>query len=121
MNSIPERTASPEAFGALLQEKLDELDQAAHHQALMEHDDVEQLRFQAAFLVSRTDGKPWHTGAAVHFQGDPSALNVPPPTLDISYPARPQHRTPASPPGPSFGPERALPARVGRQGRRGQR
>ena len=104
-----------------MQEKLDELDQAAHHEALMEHDDVERLRFQAAFLVSRTDGKPWHTGAAVHFQGDPSALNVPPPTLDISYPARPQHRAPASPPEPSFGPERAVPARVGRRGRRAQR
>ncbi|WP_310572148.1 hypothetical protein [Gemmatimonas sp.] len=82
------RSATPEAFSALLQEKLDELDQAAQHEALMEHDEVELLRLQAAYLVSGTDGKPWHTGAAVHFQGDPSDMDVRAPTLDISYPAR---------------------------------
>ncbi len=104
------RPVTAEAFSSLLQEKLDELDQAAQHEALMEHDDVERLRLQAAYLISGTDGKPWHTGAAVHFQGRLAALAVPPPTLDISYPARP--------PGPSFGPERALPAPLKRQGRR---
>ncbi|QJR36430.1 hypothetical protein [Gemmatimonas groenlandica] len=83
------RPATPEAFGSLLQEKLDELDQAAQHEALMEHDEVELLRLRAAYLVSGTDGKPWHTGAAVHFQGDLSEQDVPAPTLDISYPARP--------------------------------
>ena len=104
------RPVTAEAFSSLLQEKLDELDQAAQHEALMEHDDVERLRLQAAYLISGTDGKPWHTGAAVHFQGRLAALDVPPPTLDISYPARPS--------GPSFGPERALPAPLKRQGRR---
>ncbi|WP_411280671.1 hypothetical protein [Gemmatimonas sp.] len=82
------RPATPEAFSALLQEKLDELDQAAQHEALMEHDEVELLRLRAAFLVSGTDGKPWHTGALVHFQRDRSGMDVPEPTLDISYPAR---------------------------------
>ncbi len=82
------KSATPEAFGSLLQEKLDELDQAIQHEALMEHDDVELLRLRAAYLVSGTDGKPWHTGAAVQFQGELSALDAPAPTLDISYPAR---------------------------------
>ena len=86
------RSPTPEAFSALLQEKLDELDQAAEHEALMEHDEVELLRLQAAYLIGRTDGKPWHTGATVQFQGDLSALHVPVPTLDISYPAPPRRR-----------------------------
>jgi len=83
------RLATPEAFSSLLQEKLDELDQAAQHEALMEHDEVELLRLRAAYLVSGTDGKPWHTGATVHFQQDLSDMDVPTPTLDIIYPARP--------------------------------
>jgi len=91
--------ATPEAFSSLLQEKLDELDQAAQHEALMEHDEVELLRLRAAYLVSGTDGKPWHTGAAVHFQGNLSETVVPRPTLDISYPARPHGWSPAPPPG----------------------
>jgi len=104
------KPATPEAFSSLLQEKMDELDQAAKHEALMEHDEVELLRLRAAYLVSSTDGKPWHTGAAVHFQGDLSKMDVPAPTLDISYPARP--------PRPLVSPDRALPAPSGRQGRR---
>jgi hypothetical protein len=90
--TIPMRPAIPEAFSALLQEKLDELDRAAEHEALMEHDEVEQLRLQAAHLIGRTEGKPWHTGAAVHFQGELSELDVAVPTLDISYPASPRRR-----------------------------
>ncbi len=89
------RPVTPEAFSSLLQEKLDELDLAAEHDALMEHDEVDQLRLQAAFLVSGTDGKPWHTGAAIHFQREASAMDVPAPTLDVSYPARPHGRTTA--------------------------
>jgi len=89
------RPVTPEAFSALLQEKLEELDLAAQHEALMEHDAVEQLRLQAAYLVSGTDGKPWNTGATIHFQLDPSAMEAPVPTLDISYPARPPERTTA--------------------------
>ncbi len=85
---MPVRPVAPEAFSSLLQEKLDELDQAAQHEALMENDEVELLRLRAAFLVSGTDGKPWHTGAAVHYQRDVSEQDVPTPTLDISYPAR---------------------------------
>ena len=87
--SVP--SATPEPFSSLLQEKLEELDQAAQHEALMEHDEVERLRLQAAYLVSGTDGKPWHTGAAVHFQGALSESDHRVPTLDISYPARPHH------------------------------
>jgi len=104
------KPATPEAFSSVLQEKLDELDQAAQHEALMAHDEVELLRLQAAYLVSGTDGKPWHTGAAVHFQGNLSQASVPAPTLDVSYPARP--------PRPLVGPERVPPAPPGRQGRR---
>ncbi len=83
------RSSTPEAFSALLQEKLDELDQAAQHELLLEHDEVERLRLQAAYLVSGTHGKPWLTGAVKHFQGDLVSMDVPPPTLDISYPAPP--------------------------------
>jgi hypothetical protein len=86
---MPRTQVIPEAFSALLQEKLDELDTAAEHEASLENDQVELLRLRAAYLVSRTDGKPWHTGAAVHFQGDPSDMDVPTPTLDVRYPARP--------------------------------
>lgn len=92
---MPVRPVPPEAFSSLLQEKLDELDLAAQHEASMAHDEVEQLRLQAAYLVSGTDGKPWHTGAAVHFQKEGSEMDVPVPTLDISYPARPHGRTTA--------------------------
>jgi hypothetical protein len=94
------RPVPPEAFSALLQEKLEELDLAAQHEALMEHDEVEQLRLQAAYLVSGTDGKPWHTGAAVQFQKEVSELDFPAPTLDIRYPARSSGRTKAGPAGP---------------------
>ena len=82
------RPVAPEAFGSLLQEKLDELDHEAQHEARLERDEVELLRLRAAYLVSKTDGKPWHTGAAVHFQREVSDLDAPAPTLDISYPAR---------------------------------
>lgn len=108
------KSSTPEAFSALLQEKLDELDAAAEHDAFLVHDEVEQLRLRAAYLVSSTDGKPWHTGAAVQFQGDVAAMDVAPPTLDISYPAGPY----APPTGLTTGPDRASPAVPGRQGRR---
>ncbi len=104
------KPATPEAFSSLLQEKMHELDQAAWHEALMEHDEVELLRLRAAYLISGTDGKPWHTGAAVHFQQDLSKMDVPAPTLDICYPART--------PRPLVALDRALPAPRGRQGRR---
>ncbi len=108
------KSSPPEAFSALLQEKLDELDAAAEHEAYLVHDEVEQLRLRAAYLVSATDGKPWHTGAAVHFQGNLSEMDAPPPTLDISYPAGPY----APPTGLTAGSDRAPPAAPGRQGRR---
>jgi hypothetical protein len=108
------RAVPQETFSSLLQEKLDELDAAAEHEALLVHDEVEQLRLHAAYLVSRTDGKPWHTGAEVRFQGDVSELDMPPPTLDISYPARPT----APSMGASAGPGRDSPVAVRRQGRR---
>lgn len=78
----------PEPFHQLLQEKLDELDTAAEQEALLATDEVEQLRLQAAHLVTQTVGKPWSTGAAVHYQHDPAAGLPAPPTLDIRYPAK---------------------------------
>lgn len=78
-----------ERFDLLLQEKLDELDTAAEQEALLEVDVVEQLRLQAAHLVTGQSGRPWPTGAAVQYQQDPAAQVTVPPTLDIRYPARP--------------------------------
>jgi hypothetical protein len=99
----------PERFDQLLQEKLDELDSAAEQEALLATDEVEQLRLRAAHLVAHTDGRPWHTGAAIRFQQDPAVQMTAPPTLDIRFPARSPHpavrETVVEPP-------------VGRQGRR---
>lgn len=107
------RAVPQETFSALLKEKLEELDAAAEHEALLVRDEVEQLRLAAAYLVSRTDGKPWQTGAPVHFQGDVSELDIPPPTLDISYPARPTPPSTAS----AAAPGRDSSGAVRRQGR----
>ncbi len=85
----------PERFDQLLQEKLDELDTAAAQQAWLEVDAVEQLRLQAAHLVTGDEGRRWATGAAVHFQQDPAAQRQTPPVLDIRYPERPASRPPA--------------------------
>lgn len=101
------------AFGALFQEKLDELDEAARHDALMENDEVELLRLRAAYLVSGTDGKPWHTGAAMHYQNDVPETDAQAPMLDISYPAPPPRPLTVSDP--------AAPVSGGRQGRRATR
>lgn len=81
-------THDPEVFGQLLQEKLQELDAAAAEEAALEIDEVEQLRLQAAHLVTGVTGHPWPTGAPVQYQQDPGAPTVAPPTLDIRWPAR---------------------------------
>lgn len=81
-------THDPDVFGQLLQEKLQELDNAAAEEAALAVDEVEQLRLQAAHLVTGVTGHPWPTGAAVHYQQDPGAPTVAPPTLDIRWPAR---------------------------------
>lgn len=81
-----------ERFDQLLQEKLDELDAAAEQDAMLATDEVEQLRLRAAHLVTSTEGRPWATGAPVQFQPDPAMQQVPPPTLDIRYPAHPMPR-----------------------------
>jgi hypothetical protein len=77
-----------ERFDLLLQEKLDELDTAAEQEARLATDAVEQLRLRAAHLVTRTEGRPWPTGAPVQFQQDPAEQMTAPPTLDLRYPAR---------------------------------
>lgn len=98
---------SHERFDLLLQEKLDELDQAAEQEALLAVDEVEQLRMRAAQLVTHEEGRPWPTGAAVQFQQDPAVQISAPPTLDIRFPARPPRTA-----------ESVAEAPVGRQGRR---
>lgn len=107
---MPTKAIPSGAFGALFQEKLEELDEAARHDALMEHDEVELLRLRAAYLVSGTDGKPWQTGAARHYQDDVPETVVLAPMLDISYPA--------AAPRPSTVPDAGAPGSGGRQGRR---
>ncbi|HEY0931747.1 MAG TPA: hypothetical protein VGE27_17620 [Gemmatimonas sp.] len=86
--------AAPERFGQLLQEKLDELDAAAAEEALLEFDEVEQLRLQAAVLATRGESRPWPTGAHAQYQQDQVAPEAPPPTLDIRFPARPAEQAP---------------------------
>ena len=79
----------PERFDLLLQEKLDELDQAAEHEAQLAVDEVELLRLRAAHLATGRNGGPWHAGPAVQYQQDPAVQGaVVPPTLDIRFPAR---------------------------------
>jgi hypothetical protein len=107
----------PERFDQLLQEKLDELDAAAEHEARLEVDEVEQLRLRAAHLVAATNGRPWATGAAVHYQQDVMTEPKAPSTLDISFPARP---APAGGAGGSqvVAVQAVAGTPVGRQGRR---
>lgn len=102
-------SGAPERFDLLLQEKLGELDQAAEQEAMLAVDEVEQLRLQAAHLVSHTAGGPWATGAPVRFQQDPAEQMTAPPTLDIRFPARPLPAAAANP---------GVESSVGRQGRR---
>ncbi len=100
--------AAPERFDQLLQEKLDELDAAAEQEALLEFDEVEQLRLRAAVLATRGEPRPWPTGAHAQYQKDQVAPAAPPPTLDIRFPAR----------LPEGGPKLGLGASSKRQGRR---
>lgn len=79
---------TPEHFGQLLQEKLDELDAAAAEAAALEIDEVEQLRLLAAHLVTAETGRVWHAGAARQYQQDRGAPLPAPATLDIRFPAR---------------------------------
>jgi len=102
-------SGAPERFDLLLQEKLDELDQAAEQEAMLAVDEVEQLRLQAAHLVSHTAGGPWATGAPVQFQQNPAEQVTAPPTLDIRFPARPL---------PATAGKSGVESSVGRQGRR---
>lgn len=80
---------TPERFDLLLQEKLDELDQAADQEARLATDGVELLRLRAAHLATAQTGGPWHAGPAVRYQQTPADQGaVAPPTLDIRFPAR---------------------------------
>lgn len=80
--------AAFERFDQLLQEKLEELDQAAVEEASLANDEIERLRLRAAHLVTGVEGRPWPTGAPVQYQHDPAAGLPAPPTLDIRYPAK---------------------------------
>jgi hypothetical protein len=97
-----------ERFDLLLQEKIDELEQAEHDEAALASDEVEHLRLRAAHLVTGAKGRPWATGATVQFQQDPATHPKASPTLDIRFPARPSRRPP----------DAAIEAPVGRQGGR---
>ncbi|BAH37398.1 MAG TPA: hypothetical protein DGD08_01235 [Gemmatimonas aurantiaca] len=90
-------SAAPERFGQLLQEKLDELDAAAEQEMLLAFDEVEQLRLQAAALVTRGEHRPWATGANTKYQHDQVVPEAPPPTLDIRFPTRPADKDQAGP------------------------
>ena len=91
---------SPERFGPLLQEKLDEMDAAAAEEARLLNDPVERLRLRAAHLITAREGGPWATGAPVRFQPEPATVRPTPPVLDILFP----------PPPPSLDPPPLTPA-----------
>jgi len=104
---------SPEpSFEAVLRETLAEVEAAEAieaSEAQQALDEVEQLRLQAAHLVSHSAGGPWATGAPVQFQQDPAEQVTAPPTLDIRFPARPL---------PAAAGKSGVESSVGRQGRR---
>ena len=91
---------SPERFGPLLQEKLDELDAAAAEEARLLNDPVERLRLRAAHLITAREGGPWATGAPVRFQPEPSADRPTPPVLNILFPPPPPQDPPPANPAP---------------------
>jgi hypothetical protein len=104
------------AFDAILRETLAEvvaaeaIDEADARQA---RDAVEQLRLRAAHLITRDEGGPWVTGAAVQFAKDgPTGLEAP--TVDIRFPAA--SRPAASVEAPAVG--EGQPGSLPRQGRR---
>lgn len=77
---------SPERFGQILQETLDEFDLALAREAALELDDVEQLRLRAAILATRGETRPWHAGVCRVYQTDePGPANSP--VLDVRFPA----------------------------------
>ena len=91
---------SPERFGPLLQEKLDELDAAAAEEARLLNDPVERLRLRAAHLITAREGGPWATGAPVRFQPEPSTARPTPPVLNILFPPPPLQDPPPANPAP---------------------
>ena len=103
------------AFDAILRETLAEvvaaeaIDAADARQA---RDAVEQLRLRAAHLITRDEGGPWTTGAAVQFAKEgPSGGESP--TVDIRFPAAVR---PVPDEGPAVG--EGQPGPLPRQGRR---
>lgn len=103
------------AFDAILRETIaevvaaEEIDAADARQA---RDAVEQLRLRAAHLITREEGGPWTTGAAVQFAKEgPSGGE--PSTVDIRFPAA-VRSVPDEGPAAGEGPSGPLP----RQGRR---
>jgi hypothetical protein len=104
------------AFDVILRETLAEvvsaeaIDEADARQA---RDAVEQLRLRAAHLITREEGGPWATGAAVQFAKD-GPVGAEHPTVDIRFPAVVRAAVPDE--GPAAGEGRA--GRLPRQGRR---
>lgn len=73
------------SFGALLQEKLLEWDQALANEAALRHDPVERLRLEAALLA--TGGRCWSAGAPMRYTDTPAKDLPVAPSFDIRYPA----------------------------------
>lgn len=79
------------AFDVILRETIAEvvaaeaIDEADLRQS---QDEIEQLRLQAAHLVTMDSGGPWATGAPVQFAKAEPLGGAP--TMDIRYPPRPR-------------------------------
>ncbi|MBY0489577.1 MAG: hypothetical protein K2R93_07020 [Gemmatimonadaceae bacterium] len=104
------------AFDAILRETLAEVEAAEaidEADARQARDAVEQLRLRAAHLITRDQGGPWATGAAVQFAKEgPSGVEQS--TVDIRFPELAQAVPPDE--GPAAGEGRA--GSLPRQGRR---
>lgn len=94
---------SANRFGELLRETLEELDRADAEEGVRNSDPVEQLRLEAAMLLSGSDVRQWPTGAALRYRSDLVSPSVHPPTFDIRYPV-------GSRPGADIGTDSALKA-----------
>lgn len=77
---------SANRFGDLLRETLEELDRADTAEGARDSDPVEQLRLEAAMLLSGTEVRSWPTGAESGYRSDLVSPSVQPPTFDITYP-----------------------------------
>ncbi len=97
--------SSANRFGELLRETFEELDRADAEEAARDSDPVEQLRLEAAMLLSGSEVRSWPTGAASRYRSDLASPSVHPPTFDIRYPVE-------SRPGAGIATDSALNARA---------